>query len=222
MKAQWPVTFPGFILILSAAAVVAPKALAASYAITATNVTMPAVTVVTSSGGVTSISLGSSQFTVTGIPGAGTLFISCQYSGPATQARIPQACGPVGPGSFPVPANQTTFTGTVYFVPYGNTIPSLGQLHSAPAPFAPLPVSGMVLAGTLTLGFGFRRRTHRWLAQVAVVIGALAVLAGLSACGGSSNRMTPGAYQYTISSSYTPGQTTVAELSTANITLTIQ
>jgi hypothetical protein len=87
-------------------------------AISATNLTMQADDPPTTSGGVTAIHMGSSQFTITGI-GEGTLTIGCQYSGPVNQAKIPQQCGIAGPGQMPVQAGQTTLSGTVYFVPYG-------------------------------------------------------------------------------------------------------
>src|ERR1035441_8166797 len=88
------------------------RALASTpYAITATNVTMP------SSG------YGSSQFTVTGIPGAGTVTIGCLYTGPITAAKIPEYCGTVGAPGIPVQAGETTFSGTILFIPYGQMPP---------------------------------------------------------------------------------------------------
>ena len=59
------------------------------FAINATNVTMPSVTVVKTTDGVTSTHLGSSEVTVTGIPDDGILTIKCWYSGPSTKAKIP-------------------------------------------------------------------------------------------------------------------------------------
>lgn len=131
------------------------------FAVKATIVTMPSITAIKTSGGVTSVHLGSSQITVTGIPGPGTLTIGCQYSGPAIKAKIPRQCGPVGAQGSPVTAGET-FTTTVYFVPFDQgPIPSLSQLRRAPAvPLHPA-VAALALAGALMLGFGFRRKTPR-------------------------------------------------------------
>jgi hypothetical protein len=72
------------------------------FSIAATNVTMPA------SGN------GSTQYTVSGIPITGTLTVSCQYSGPATEANLPTCT--YGPVHAPeqVKAGQT-LTGTILF-----------------------------------------------------------------------------------------------------------
>jgi hypothetical protein len=136
---------------------------------------MPTAGSTTNSSGDTSIPLGASQFSVTGIPAAGTLTIGCQYSGPATQAQIPKQCGIVSPGQVPVQAGETTVNGTVYFVPYDvGTIPSLAGLQDRPSDPDHLPVTGTALAGLLMIGLGLRRRTRRWLASAALAVFALA------------------------------------------------
>lgn len=81
------------VLAVGCASIEAGAVTAAPFAVKATNVTMPSVTAIKTSAGITSVHLGSSQITVTGIPGAGNLSIGCQYSGPATKAKIPRQCG---------------------------------------------------------------------------------------------------------------------------------
>ena len=187
------------------------RALASTpFAIAATNVTMP------SSG------YGSSQYTIAGIPSAGTVTRSCLYTGPITGAKIPLYCGPVGPPSIPVEAGET-LTGAVLFVPFGQIPPpGLGVLRSAPRPSGHLPAAGLALAGALMLGFSFRRRARRWLVLTVLAAGTLTGLAGIGACGGNSNAMTPGTYQYTISAAYAdsvnPAQ---GAISTATISVTV-
>ena len=192
------------------------------FAITAANLTMPSVTVITTTNGVTSIPLGSSAFTVTGIPGAGTLTISCQYSGPDTEAKIPQVCGPAGAPGVPIEAGETTLNGTVYFVPYGLTTPSIGQLNNAPPPSRHLPAGGLALAGVLMAGFGLRCRGRRWLTMAVFALGALASLMGMSACSAGSQGMTPGTYPYAITAGFVPSNTNVTEDRGATVTLTVQ
>jgi len=196
----------------------------APFAITAANVTMPSYDPPTTSNGVTSIPLGTSEFTVTGIPGAGTLTIGCQYSGPETAAKIPQECGPVGSPGRPVESGTQTVSGDVEFVPYGEgPIPSLGQLRRAPSPAGRLPVAGMALAGALMLGFGFRRRGRRWPLLAVFAVCALAGAAGMSVCGsGNSNAMTPGTYPYTISAGFTETASSATQTASTTITLTVQ
>jgi hypothetical protein len=164
------------------------RAIAATsdFAITAANVNMPA------SGN------GSSEYTVTAIPMTGSLTVTCQYSGAATVARIPNCTyGPIE--ALPVTAGQTV-TGTIDFLPYGSAVP-LGLHRQAHAPGA-----GLALAGALLLGFGFRRRARGWFALVVLAVGTLAGVAGITACaGGSMVSMTPGTYQYTISAGNVPG-----------------
>jgi len=180
------------------------------FAITATDVTMP------SSG------LGSSEFTVSGIPGAGTVTIGCAYSGPATVAKIPQVCGVVGSPTIPVPPSETTFSGTILFVPFGQTPPpGLGKLHGSPLLSGHLPAACLAMAGALMLGFSFRRRARRWLAMVVFATVALVGLAGINGCV-EGNIMTPGTYQYTISAAWTSSSPAILSLqTTTNINVTV-
>jgi hypothetical protein len=210
------------LLLVAGCAFSGVSALASTpFAITASSVTMPTAGPTTNSSGDTSIPLGASQFTVTGIPDAGTLTIRCQYSGPTTQAKIPQECGIVGPGQVPVQAGETTVNGTVYFVPYGEVTPSLAELQTVPRPSSHLPATGMALAGALMLGLGLRRRTGRWLALPAFAVLALAGAVGISACGGNLNAMTPGAYPYSISAGFAETGSGTIQTATTTILVTV-
>jgi hypothetical protein len=215
-----------FLTLLSATwALPAVPALAATpYAITATNLTMPANDPPTTSGGVTSFHLGSSQFTVMGVPTAGTLTINCQYAGPVTSAKIPQECAILFPGEISVQPGEPTITGTVYFVPYGQgPIPSLAQLRSLPRPANHLPATTLALAGALMLGFGFRRRTRRALFLSVFAIGTLVAATAIAACGGTiTTGMTPGTYPYTISAAFTGTDTNTIQTASTTVTLTVQ
>lgn len=201
-----------------------PARAATPYAITAANLTMPANDQPTTSGGGTSFQLGSSQFTVTGVPAEGTLTIGCQYVGPITSAKIPQQCGIVGPGQIPVQAGETTVTGTVYFVPYDEgTIPSLAQLRRLPRPANHLPATALALAGTLMLGFGFRRRHRRALFLSVFAVATLVAATGITACGGTATTgMTPGKYPYTLSAGFTETGSTAMQTASTTVTLTVQ
>jgi hypothetical protein len=211
-------------LLTASCALCGVSALAATpFAITATNLTMPANDPTTTSGGVTSIHMGTSQFTVTGVS-EGTLTIGCQYSGPATQARIPQQCGIAGPGQVTVQAGETTLSGTVNFVPYGEgPVPGLAQLRGVPRPSSRPPATALALAGALMLGFGFRRRARRGLLLAVLAACTLAGAAGMSACGGGNSKtMTPGTYPYTISAGFTEAGSNAIQTATTSITLTVQ
>ncbi|MGA3080620.1 MAG: hypothetical protein ABSD44_04470 [Terracidiphilus sp.] len=175
-------------------------------AITATNVTMP------SSGN------GTSAYTITGIPGAGTVSIGCLYSGTISEARIPNCTyGPLD--SIPVTAGQT-LTGTVQFYPFGAAVPV--KLHKAPRPNV-LPAGGLALAGALMVGFGMRRKAWHWLAVAALAMGTLAGMSGISGCGGLSKSMTPGTYQYTIVATYQDtGAPILGAILNANVEVTVE
>jgi hypothetical protein len=212
------------LLLTGGCALTGVSALAASpFAITATAVTMPTAGPSTDSSGDTSIPLGSSQFTVTGIPADGMLVIGCGYSGPVTTARIPQQCGPVGAAGRPVEAGQT-LNGAVEFVPYGEgPIPGIGKLERGPSPAGGLPAAGMALAGALMLGFGFRRWARRWLVLGVFALCALAGAAGIGGCGANNNAMTPGIYPYTISAQLTSadGSTLIGAPITTTVMVTV-
>lgn len=161
--------------------------------LTATNVTMP------SSGN------GSSEYTLTGIPDAGTVTIGCLFTGTVSTAKIPNCTAP-----FPI-INVTkgqTLTGSVPFYPFGAAVPV--GLHRTTHRTGGLQMAGLTVAGLLLLGLGYRRQARRWLALTMLAAGTLA--GAVSGCGGLSTAMTPGTYQYTITASY---QDTVSPTSSA-------
>ncbi len=165
----------------------------APYAVTATNVTMPA-----------NRGNGTSQYTVSAIPMTGTLSVGCAYVGsqPENEAPICEPGGADVPIVAPmqVVAGQTV-TGTFGFLPAGSPIPASLRRNSHSA-------GGLAMAGLLLLGFGLRRKVRVWLALVLMAAGSLAVVAGISACGGSSFNGTPGTYQYMITANNESGGTT--------------
>jgi hypothetical protein len=162
-----------------------------SFTITATNVTMSSTT---SSGS------GSSSFTLTSVNGyAGTVGINCSNLDPPAGVNVP-ICdfgGPAFPVSYTLTANQVV-TGSILFL---NSQPPCKDgvcPVSLPHRGARRLPQGLALAGALLLGFGFRRRTARWLTLTLLAVGTLAGLAAISACGGNNNVVTPGTYAYTI------------------------
>ncbi|MFZ1086664.1 MAG: hypothetical protein WAN35_17015 [Terracidiphilus sp.] len=158
---------------------------AAPPVLTATNVTMP------SSGN------GTSDYTITGIPGAGTVTIGCLFTGTISTAKIPECSAP-----FPI-INVTageTVTGTVPFYPFGAAVPV--GLQKAPHRSGHLQLAGLSVAGLLMLGFGFRRWARRWLVLTLLAAGTLVGAGGVSGCVDLNTAMTPGTYQYTITASY--------------------
>ena len=176
---------------------------AVPYAVAATNVTMPAM------------GLGTTQYTVTGIPMTGTLSVTCNSAGTETNLKIPTCTyGPLA--EIPVTAGQTV-TGTISFYPYGSAIPA--NLHRARPSFP----AGVALAGALLLGLRLRRLSRTWLAASLLSISVLAGLAGIAACGGSSfSNMTPGTYQYAISAgNESGGATPLREGATTTISVTV-
>jgi Ni,Fe-hydrogenase I small subunit len=177
---------------------------ATPFAITATNVTMP-----TTGNGV-------SQFEITGIPGDGTLGMSCRYSGTEIVVKIP-VCPMTPPVLYTVTAGQT-LTGSIAFYPYGAPIPA--SLHKMPHRSCHLPADALALAGVSMLGFGLRRRARRWLASALIAVGTLAVTAGINACGGNSNAMTTGTYPYTIAANWTASGPAILS-SQANTTINV-
>jgi len=156
---------------------------------------------------------GSTQYTVSQIPFTGFLSVSCQYSGPTTDAKLPTCSyGPLRVD--PVTAGQTV-TGTMQFFPYGVAVPAdLYRTSRVP--------SGLALAGGILLGFGLWRRPRRWLRLVVLAVAALAGLAGLSACGGTFNGGTPGTYQFTLTAANGASLTSLVVGASTTITVTVQ
>jgi hypothetical protein len=147
------------------------------FAITATNVTMPAT------------GQGKTTYTATAIPMTGTLAVTCAYSGPTTNAHIPN-CGGGPLIAMSVQAGGTA-TGSITIYPYGVAVPLATDQESARNA---VPAAGVALAGCLALGLSFRRRPRLFLFLLAGV-----ACPGISSCsGGAFNGMTPGTYQYTV------------------------
>lgn len=169
---------------------------AGNFAIAATNVTMPPS------------DNGTSQYTVTGIPEAGGLAINCTNAGPIDPTTKVPGCWTGLPLLIPVQAGQTV-KGTVYFIPPGQAMPGLAS-------------GGLLAAGALLFGFGFRRRRQLFRVAVLAVV-ALAGAAGLSGCvGGGFNGMTPGTYQFTVSAVLAPsaaGAATILTKTTVSVTV---
>jgi hypothetical protein len=160
---------------------------ATPYAITATNVTMPAT------------GNGASDYTVSGIPVTGLLMVSCQYSGPTTTAHIP-SCSYVSPILVQVQSGQTV-TGAIQFSPVENA-PTTSSRATWRNGFG-WPVGGVV-AASLLLGLRFRIGAMRWLSLLVLTAGLAGLIAIPGCAGGSnSNGMTPGTYAYTLTASNT-------------------
>jgi hypothetical protein len=167
-----------------------------SFTFAATNVTMP---------NNTSSGVGSSSFTLTSVNGfAGTVGINCSAPTPPAGVTVPVCdLGALAYQPYTLAANQVV-TGSVTF--YNSRPPCNPCPVSLPRREGHWPASGLALAGALLMGFGFRRRTARWLTLTLLAAGTLAGLAGISACGGNKSAVTPGTYAYTI---------TAAELDTS-------
>jgi len=162
------------------------------FVITATNVT------VSRSG------TGSSQFTVTGAPITGSIVMRCTFTGNAVMSQKVPVCPMLPPVAYPVTAGGTV-SGVVTFYPPGTAIP------------AAAPVAGAALVGALLLGL--RRKGRSWLALVVLCV---AFLAGMTACGGSSNGMSPGTYPYTIAAMNESGSPTgLSSLASTTINVTV-
>jgi hypothetical protein len=176
----------------------------------------PAQTFTIAAPAVTTDSAGSGliQFTVSGIPFDGTLIIGCQYAGQSSyqsQARLP-ICGAGPVVGFPVTAGQTV-TKTISLVPWGTPIPL--ALHGAPNKTHPVLASGFFVAGALFLGFGLRRFRRSWPCFFLVLLGALALTSGVSACGGSSSVPPAGTYPYTLTAGLTSSSPAILSAATS-------
>ncbi len=200
--------FPFALFLAASCALCGVSAMAATpFAITATSFTW------------SSASPNDSQYTVTGIPGDGTIQIGCVYAGTA-MTKFP-ICGGGPIALIPVTAGQT-LTGFVGFEPWGTPIPA--SLQSTPHRSSYLPIAGLALAGVFMAGYGLRRGRRRWIAMVVLAASVLAGLAGISACGGVANpfAMTSGTYPYTITATWessTPAILGAQTSTTVNVTV---
>jgi hypothetical protein len=160
---------------------------------------------------------GYTKFTVTNIPITGTINIATSYAGTDPDAKIP-TCGNLPPVVYSVKAGGT-LTGTIACYPYGAALPASLQRKTHRS--GPLSTAGLALAGGLLIGLGFRRGARRWLALAVLAVGTLAGVAGISACGGNANAMTPGTYQLTISADNEGTVTPLGRLVTTTISVTV-
>jgi len=188
----------GLLLVLNAL-VSGSTALAATpdFTITATNVTMSSAA---SSG------QGSSSFTLTSVNGyTGSVRVACSYPDLPAGVQGPYCGGGPAAPTLALNANQVV-KGTIgFFFCSGMNCPvSLPRRRGGGL------AQGLALAGGLLLGLGFCRKAARRLVLSLLAVGALAGLAGISACGASNNAMTPGTYAYTITATDTSTDAAVA------------
>jgi hypothetical protein len=193
----------GLAVCVAFVATAIPALGATEFSISATNVAMPV------SGN------GSTQYTVTGIPVTGTLNVTCQYSGPSTEANLPTCT--YGPVHSPVPVNAgQSVSGNIAFFPYGAPIPASSQRPGH------VPPKALALAGTLLLGLGFVRRRGGRPFLMAFALASLFGALGLSACGGAAmNGMTPGTYQFTLQAANVGTLNNLAAGASTNISVTV-
>jgi hypothetical protein len=169
------------------------------FSIAATNVTL------TASG------TGSTTFTLTSLNGyTGLVAVTCDATNPPVGAKLPY-CGGGPIVAFTLTADKAV-SGSMGF--YTGAVPlAAGLTHGA----GYTPAAGLALAGSLLLGLGFRRRARHWLLLALLAVGTLAGLAGISACGGNANGLTPGTYQYTMTA--TDVNTSAQVTSSFNVTV---
>jgi hypothetical protein len=156
------------------------------FMITSTNVTMSN----SAAGG-----SGTTTFTLTSLDGyTGTVQVICEPPSPPAGVKVPYCGGGPVSRAYTLTANEVV-SGSLSF--NNSAVPeAVGGLTPHDAT---MPPQGLVLAGLLLLGFGMRRRAARWLTVMLIAGGALAGLAGISACAGGNNSVvTPGTYAYTI------------------------
>jgi hypothetical protein len=176
------------------------------FAITATNVTMP------TSG------ISHSTFTITSIPAAGTITVSCIYAGTNAEAKVPY-CGGGPVLEYQVTAGET-LTKSITIYPYGEAVPA-ASLQAGPHRSGHLPAAGLVLSGALMLGFSFWRRARRWLTLAVLALGTLAGLAGISCCGGNGNGAAHGTFPYVVTADFIETGTSVIQPVTTTISITV-
>jgi len=214
MKLLRPVNFLRVPLVLAALLVgLHPSSAdAQSFQIAAANVTMPAT------GGT------SSAYTVSAIPLTGTLGVSCQYAGPATQARIPECVGSncFGPCTITSVTAGQTVTGKIFIYPYGTPLPV--TLRRAPGRSTRTPVSALILSGAVLLGLGLRRRRRQGVSLFLLAVSAFVLTTLLPACSGAGdfNGTTPGTYAYTLTAdNESGGQAPLGQAVTTTIFVTV-
>lgn len=154
------------------------QAAAASFAIVATNVTMPQAVDATS------------QFTITNIPITGVIILNCGYSGSLAIGNLP-ICPLTPPHAYSVTAGGT-LKGSITFYPPNVAVPAI------------VPAVGLGLAGLVVLGLG-RGKGKRWMLLVPALFFGSIGFAGIAACGGKSGPVMPkGTFPYTITAVNSP------------------
>lgn len=163
-------------LLLIAAILAALPALAQSYTISASNVT------ITTSGG------GSIPFTLSSVKGfIGTIAIGCELPTVAAGVKIPSCGG--GPVLTKTLTAGEVINSSINLNSYG-TVEPVGFL------LAGHPALTIVLAVALLAGLTLRRRSARRFTLPLALL-ALAALSFLSGCG-TPGGFTPGTYTYTV------------------------
>ncbi len=157
-----------------------------SFTFTATDVTE------TSSG---SAGAGASNITLTSVDGyTGIVQVVCDPPTPASGVKIPYCNnGPIADPIYNLAPNQAV-TGKVGFY----NAPTPAGVVGLPRRRSPGAAPLLALAGMLLWGVARRRRAARFLTLILFAAGSLVSVAGISACGGSDNAVTPGTYIYTL------------------------
>jgi len=187
-----PVPLGSFLALCFYAGAGRALAVTPSFAISATNVTMPLSQGSCNSSGCT-WQYGSSTFTLSSVDGyTGAPQISCAVANPPFGASLP-TCFQHGPMPT-LPANGT-INGEILFIAPGQTPPPSPAGLSRRKDRA----AGVLLAAALLFGMGLRRRGARWFTPVLLALGIFGASSVISACGGSGSSMTPGTYSYTVS-----------------------
>jgi hypothetical protein len=164
---------------------------------------LPSFTISASSATMTANGAGAIAWTLTSVNGfAGTVGVGCGPASPPAGAILPlcdYTGGAVAQQPYTLAANGAV-TGNLNLV--ANIPPCPCPVKLLLRPRRGGAESLALLAGTLLLGLGLRRRTARWLTPMLIAAGALIGLAGIGACGGG-NTLTPGTFAYTITADQT-------------------
>jgi uncharacterized protein (TIGR03382 family) len=178
-------------------------AAAPGFTVSAANATMP------------STGIGSIPITLTSIDGfTGSITASCNPASPPAGAKLPVCGGPTAPPIYTLTANGTV-NGTITLMPYSDRfLPVAASVSHHPGP---VPETGFALAGALLFGWLVRRRRFCRLMMISFAICTLGSATAITACGGSSNGMTPGTYAYTVTAGEINGTAYVT--TTVNVTV---
>ncbi len=179
------VLFTSFLACFLAFAGARSAALTPSFTITALNTTMPTT------------GNGTIQFTLTSVNSySGFITVNCI---PPISARgnLPYCVGPVNTAAYQLTANASE-SGTFLLssVPISSGCGYYCRYRQPRRkPF------GRAIAAALLIGFSFRRRLSRGVTLGLLAVAAFVGTAGITACGGYSNTLTPGTYAFTLTAS---------------------